>query len=313
MVELFGAEEAYTEMARGQTTKTSFRDAITIGVTRLFRIRGWRHFARMVDGSTSVSTVRRAAIRALVAVSASVREGLFGSTDKDVQEARRVPSLLGEFGPDGVSGPVVLILDGMCVRVQYPSPPGTHRQMHNQYTYDSIAQLTLGIDQAFDLRVMTDFFSGSSGETKYVIASKILDKQFDDDTSEWWQLEHGAWVMTDKGYNLCDYLKAMGCYQVKPTEMMGGCMAASESARSRRVSQPRSASERMVYQFKRFDIFDGKPVCMSEWPFLSFYKDVVGSLIKMNGPLADNTGTEVGHTLGFNFRICSEPRPEPTF
>eukprot|EP00037_Helgoeca_nana_P020406 m.202635 g.202635 ORF g.202635 m.202635 type:complete len:578 (-) comp25249_c2_seq10:26-1759(-) len=297
MVELLGAVDAYTEMARGQKTTISFRDAITIAITRLRRIRGWRHFEYVIDGATSTTALRRSAIRATIAVSACVRLGVFGPTDKDVQEARRVPSLMGEFGPGGDYGPVGIILDGIGIRVEYPSPPGSHREMHSQYKYDSIAQFTIGIDQAFDLCVMTDLYSGSSGETKYVIASKILDKTMDEDIGEWWHLEDGVWVMTDKGYNLAEYLKAMGCYHVKPTEMMGGSMAASESARSRRVSQPRSASERMVFQFKRFDIFNGKAVCMSEWPFLTFYKDVIGSLIKMNGPLTDNSGAEADARL----------------
>lgn len=157
--------------------------------------------------------------------------------------------------------------------------------------------MTIGIDCAFDLVTMTDFYSGSSGESVYLIASKILVR---DESDGWWHLKEGSWVMTDKGYRLTEYLKDMKCYHIKPTEMMSGCMAGSESAKSRRISQPRSASERMVWKFRQWDIFNGTPVVMSEWVFMQFYKDVIGWIIKMQGPLADRTepGT---HVLCFLF------------
>jgi hypothetical protein len=291
MNEACGADETFAALGKGQAAKIEWRDAITIGVTRLFRIRGWRHYAHVVDGGVSPKAIRRSAIKALIAVSACTREYLMRPADEDIQEARRVHSLTGEFGPGGERGPVHLVLDGLGVRVEYPRPPGTHRQVHNQYAYAAMAQMTIGIDQSFDLAAMTDFYSGADGESTYVIASKILDR-YEDDDGDWWHLVDGAWVMTDKGYRLLEHLRPMGCFQVKPTEMFAGVMAGSESARSRRVSQPRSASERMVYQFKRFDIFDGQPVAMSEWPFLQFYKDVVGSLIKFQGPLPDRSRDE---------------------
>lgn len=156
--------------------------------------------------------------------------------------------------------------------------------------YDSIAQMTIGIDCGFDLAVMTDFYAGSCSESVYVIASRILE-EYSKGGHDWWHLRDGAWVMTDKGYRLSDYLRKFDRDndQVKPTEMCGGMMAASESADSRRISQPRSASERMVWRFKQWDIFNGKPVVMSEWVFMQFYKDVIGWLITMQGPLSDKT------------------------
>lgn len=114
-------------------TLLDFRDALTVGITRLYRHRGWRHFAHVNPGWDRADTIRHNAIKALIAVSCCAREYVFRPLDVELREARRVEALKGEFGPGGESGPVDLILDGLGVRVQYPKPPKTHRVMHSQY------------------------------------------------------------------------------------------------------------------------------------------------------------------------------------
>lgn len=64
-------------------------------------------------------------------------------------------------------------------------------------------------------------------------------------------------------------------------------MTEGEGTRSRRLSQVRSVTERMVLQFKMFDMFDGPPVVQNEWFHLDMYKDFVSWLIILKGPLPD--------------------------
>lgn len=106
MVEACGAEEVYKKLTGYQETLLSFRDALTVGITRLKRIRGWRNFAHFNSDWGSPDTLRRNAIAALMAVSSVSRETVFRPIDPEVREARRVQSLTGEFGPGGQYGPV---------------------------------------------------------------------------------------------------------------------------------------------------------------------------------------------------------------
>lgn len=249
------AEALYKNLVRGQPCKFTYEDAICIGITRLFRMRQWKFFESMLG--IPANTIRLNAKRAFLVTQCVVNATINRIQDKCVRERFRVSCLTGEFGhkhPPG-KGPVEAILDGFSVRVDYPSPPSMHRKVHSQYMYDSVCQATVCLNSAFEFQSITNFYCGSDSETKYVIDDGILEADN--------LLEKGDAVMTDKGYRLGDYLREkFGCIQIKPTEVTKGKISTEESARSRRVSQPRASSERAVFWLKRWDIFNGRPVQM---------------------------------------------------
>jgi len=89
-----------------------------------------------------------------------------------------------------------------------------------------------------------------------------------------------------QGYDLNKYLKTLGLNLIKPTEMTKGKMTENQAATSRRISQARAHSERVVFRVRCFDIFNGRKVHQPEFPMLDVYKDLVCSLVMCQGPLS---------------------------
>lgn len=154
-----------------------------------------------------------------------------------------------------------------------------HRLVHSSYIKEACAQCTLGVTATNELGPTTDFHAGSHSESTCVKAN--AERLFK-------HLKEDSFVITDKGYHIQQLLKRYLLYQAKPTEMSKGYgMTEGEGTRSRRLSQVRSVTERMVLQFKMFDMFDGPPVVQNEWFHLDMYKDFVSWLIILKGPLPD--------------------------
>eukprot|EP00041_Stephanoeca_diplocostata_P028639 m.824968 g.824968 ORF g.824968 m.824968 type:complete len:604 (-) comp23406_c0_seq28:5205-7016(-) len=276
---LGGGKKMFSHLANNQTTKFSYEDALCIALTRLRRMRHWLHFQERLNVDASV--VRDNAVRALVATQVTAERTV--NRQEDRKSIVRVHSLKGEFGPGGTQGPVEAIIDGFAVRVSYPSPTQAHHKMYSPYHHEAVCQATLVLNSGFGLCGITDFYTGSDSETRYVIDSKILETEG--------LLNPGDKVMSDKGYKLRTYLEGcLQCGQVKPTEMCKSKISEFEAARSRRIAVPRAASERMVNWCRSWDIFGGKPVHMAEWSLLDTFKDVILSVRHILGPLPDHTG-----------------------
>lgn len=169
-----------------------------------------------------------------------------------------------------------------------------HRLVHSPYIKEACAQCTLTTTATNEIGPTTDFHCGSHSESTCVTAN--ADRFFA-------HLNKDDTFVSDKGYRLENLAGRYGLRHIRPTEMMGleNGMTQSEAVRSRRVAQVRIVTERMVLQFKFFDIFDGKPVKASEWKHLDTYKDVVTWLIYLRGPLPDHltpTGSGSGSGAG---------------
>jgi len=172
-------------------------------------------------------------------------------------------------------------LDGFKARMQYPSDPDLHRSMHSSYLKISAAQVTVMINQAFELDRTTGAYAGSYGETRCCIDSDDKRVRYPGEPTidNPWKTEalhsvfsgllKGKIVMTDKGYDLAAYLsEKYEAYHMKPTEHSNSGtqgMTEGEGARSTRMARPRAATERMVWRFKNFDYLGGSGIMMSEW------------------------------------------------
>jgi hypothetical protein len=181
-------------------------------------------------------------------------------------------------------------MDGFKVRVECPAKSAEHSKVHSAYVKDQVVQCTIVIDQSNQLCATTPFYCGSYSESTCVkdcILELLGDVAADDR------------VVTDKGYHIRDMLRDyFGAFHVKPTEMAKGVqdgMSTSEASRSRKVAQVRAVTERFVLEFRRFDIFNGKPVAMAEWALMD-YKDIISWMIMKKGPAPDHLQAEESGT-----------------
>lgn len=286
LAELSGAGQVYESLSGNQSSKRTldYRDAITIAVSRLFRgPRCWRHYARMVGlrrRKVHASNLSGLCESAVVATTAVFRQTLLRHPDREVVEAERPPCLKGEFDE---TYKVMVVIDGFAFPVEYVSPPELHRLVHSVYKGTAVGQATILIDARLQIMAITPIYSGAAGEGPYVEDCKIFEKPED---TGCWLFQAGDWVMSDKGYRLTEYLRGLGLNLLKPTEMARGHMTEAQASHSRRVSQARAHSERVVFRVRRFDIFYGRKVQQSEWPMLDEYADLVCSLVMCLGPLS---------------------------
>ena len=215
--------------------------------------------------------------------------------DRDVVEALRTPMLRtgSGFGPGDEHGPVTKQMDGWKVPVQCPGNAAEHAKVHCAYVKGNCMQSTLVTGQMNALDGSTPFYVGAPSETACV--KDTIEDQAIELLSD---LLEGDMVITDKGCHLRDVLNEYyGAFHVKPTEMAKGekgGMSEAEASRSRKVAQVRSVTERFVLEYKRFDIFNGRPVAMCEWDMMDTYKNIVTSMIKMKGPAPDYLGEVPG-------------------
>lgn len=277
-----GAAVIFKKLVRGQKTLLDYHDAISVAVSKLFcGPKKWDHFARSATGTgKKAGSVSMNCESAVIATVAALKRTLLRHPDREVVEAGRPACMRGEFS--GGTYNVMVVIDGFAFPVEYVSPPELHRLIHSVYKGTAVGQATILMDARFQIMAITDVYCGASGEDTYVKASKAFEKPLE---SGCWLFKDGDYVMSDKGYRLEEYLETHGLKLCKPTEMARGEMSEAEAAASRRLSQARGHSERVVFRVRRFDIFDGKKVPQANWPMLNVYKDLVCSLVMCLGPL----------------------------
>jgi hypothetical protein len=300
-----GAEEIYNEMSRAISTRPPFEDAVALLVVRLMKIREYRALQDLTG--IPASTICRRVEKIATILDVVLRKTMLRCQDRAVAEALRTPMLRSGsgFGPGDEHGPVTKQMDGWKVPVQCPSLSAEHAKVHCAYVKDNCMQSTLVVDQMNCLDGTTPFYVGAPSETacvKDTIEDTAIELLSD--------LLEGDRVITDKGYHLRDLLRDYyGALHVKPTEMAKGeknGMSEAEASRSRKVAQVRSVTERFVLEYKRFDIFNGRPVAMCEWHMTDTYKNIITSMIKMKGPAPDYLGEVPGGVGAVDVGIAAD-------
>ena len=275
MLEACDAEHYYDVLApNGAARVVGFHDALALAAIRVFTIRS-NQVAEQITGHDPQYSGK--CILAVVYVVAEIDRTTWGRRrDNEAVEKDRVNILKDDEFID-----VTHALDGFKARMQYPSDPDLHRSMHSSYLKISAAQVTVMINQAFELDRTTGAYAGSYGETRCCIDSDDKRVRYPGEPTidNPWKTEalhsvfsgllKGKIVMTDKGYDLAAYLsEKYEAYHMKPTEHSNSGtqgMTEGEGARSTRMARPRAATERMVWRFKNFDYLGGSGIMMSEW------------------------------------------------
>lgn len=274
-----GGPEAFAERFTNKP-KIEFNDAVALVLWRLFAERRyWKLEVYSGIDRRVLNTYFKPTAHIIAAIADLT---LLRPPDKGYLE-KHVTTMMGpgsDYGPGGKYGPVWMIIDGMKVEIQYSSDSSLHQIIHSAYIKQACAQCTLGLGCDNNYISSTGFYAGSYGESTICI---------DDTKALFSGLPSGSKVGMDKGYHLRNHLReTYGAEVIAPTEMTKVGMSESNGWKSREFARVRAAIERLVWHFKRWDIFGGTPIHMSELPMLDDYKSIVALMIRLKGPLPDH-------------------------
>ena len=308
MVEVSGGEGRYTRLhqemykypyVKSDGTRTSrkllisFRDAVALAAIRFYTVRPYDVLEKLIG----IPKQRLSeCVNLAVFVLGSLEQCTWGrptvhEDDWAELDANRVGCLQSkEFET------VDMIFDGLKIRTCYPSDPDKHRAGHSSYTKTACMQFTIAVDSTFSIGNRSQIYAGSYGETACCIDGDVPRQGEKQVPSVFAGIRRGRTIQTDKGYNFEEHLGSIyGAHHDKPTEMahhQKASMSQAQGSRSARCSRIRAVSERMVFQYKRWNWCDGKPVQMVEWATAEKIIAFITLFIRFNGPLPDHMGKQ---------------------